>query len=61
MMIHVTAAKYLKDYRLWLKFDNGVSGEIDLESELWSTMFQPLKNQRLFANVSVDQELGTII
>lgn len=28
-MLHVNQAKYLADYRVWLSFDNGVSGEID--------------------------------
>lgn len=29
-MLHVNQAKYLEDYRVWLSFDNGISGEFDL-------------------------------
>ncbi len=60
MIVHVIKAKYLDHYRLWLAFDNGVSGEIDLESELWGAIFEPLKDKKLFAKVSINPEIGTI-
>ncbi|MEO5369143.1 MAG: DUF2442 domain-containing protein [Magnetococcus sp. DMHC-1] len=59
-MLHITDVKYLGDYRLWLRFDNGASGMVELESELWGEMFVPLKDKTSFASVRVDQELGTI-
>jgi hypothetical protein len=40
-MLHVNQEKYLTDYRVWLSFDNNVSGEIDLFPELWGEMFEP--------------------
>jgi hypothetical protein len=61
MIIHVTEVKYLDHYRLWLAFDNGVSGEIDLESILWGDVFAPLKDTALFAKVTVNLEIGTIV
>ncbi len=30
----VVEARYIEDYRVWLKFKNGKSGEIDLSKEL---------------------------
>ncbi|MFL5954513.1 MAG: DUF2442 domain-containing protein [Gaiellaceae bacterium] len=45
-----------------LVFDDGTEREIDLESELWGTMFEPLREDReLFRQVRVDEELGTIV
>lgn len=35
MILHTTEVKYLGGYRLWLAFNNGESGEVDLERELW--------------------------
>jgi hypothetical protein len=49
------------DYRIWLKFADGVEGEVDLETELWGDMFQPLKNKALFAELFLDEELETIV
>ena len=41
MLIHIAEAKHIRDYVLWIKFDNGVEGEIDLSAELWGEMFEP--------------------
>jgi hypothetical protein len=60
MIVYVTEARYLDHYCLWLAFDNGESGEIDLEAELWGTVFAPLKDKNLFSKVSVVPEMGTI-
>ena len=59
-MLHVNQAKYLSDYRVWLSFDNNISGEIDLFPELWGEMFEPLKDKTLFSTVKLDATLKTI-
>jgi hypothetical protein len=59
-MLHVNQAKYLSDYRVWLSFDNNVSGEIDLFHELWGDMFEPLKDKALFSTFRLDAPLKTI-
>ena len=28
-------AKYINAYTIWLRFEDGLEGEVDLESELW--------------------------
>ncbi|WP_428981199.1 DUF2442 domain-containing protein [Marinomonas rhodophyticola] len=32
-MLHITSAKYLSGYKLWIAFDDGTSGEVDLANE----------------------------
>jgi len=44
MFTHVQEAKYIKDYRVWLFFNNGTQGEIDLKPELYGEIFEPLKD-----------------
>jgi hypothetical protein len=61
MLPKLKNAKYLGDYRIWLKFTDGVEGEVDLESELWGEMFQPLKDKARFAELLLDKELETIV
>jgi hypothetical protein len=61
MLPKLREAKYLGDYRVWLKFADGIAGEIDLESELWGEIFEPLKDKAMFANFSLDKELQTIV
>jgi hypothetical protein len=46
-------------YRLWVEFDDGLSGSIDLTPDLHGPMFEPLKDVRFFAQVRVD-EFGVV-
>lgn len=61
MLPKLREAKYRRDYCIWLKFADGVEGEVDLEAELWGDVFQPLKDKARFAEFSLDKELGTIV
>ena len=54
MILHTTEVKPLAAYRLFLAFNNGEAGEVDLESELWGEMFEPLKDKALFATARQD-------
>jgi hypothetical protein len=56
----VQSIKYLSDYKLWLRFNDGKEGIVDLEAELWGEVFEPLKNKRLFSKVYIDPESKTI-
>ena len=54
-------AQYRRDYRIWLKFADGVEGEVDLEGELWGEVFEPLKDKTRFAEFALNEELETIV
>jgi hypothetical protein len=54
----IAEAKYAGDYRIWLRFADGVEGEVNLESELWGEMFEPLK--ALVARLQLYPERSTI-
>jgi hypothetical protein len=62
MLRDVTEVKSIGGYRLWLRFDDGVQGEVDLEPHLtFEGVFAPLRDQSYFDQVKVDTELGTLI
>ena len=61
MFLHVLDAKYVRDYVLWLRFNDGTEGEIDLSCELDGEMFAPLKDKGLFRQFRVDEELETVV
>ncbi|MBK1640793.1 hypothetical protein CKO12_02635 [Chromatium okenii] len=54
MFIHVTSAQYLKDYKIWLSFSDGAQGEIDLSSELFGEVFEPLKEIKFFKSFELE-------
>ena len=61
MFFHVREAKHLHGYVIWLKFNDGAEGEIDLESELAGEVFGPLRDPALFRQFTVDPEVQTIV
>jgi hypothetical protein len=60
MILHVAGAKYLGDFRVRVSFNNGQEGIADLREALRGPMFEPLKDESLFAQLSVDAELDTL-
>ena len=60
MFICVEEVKYLEDYKVELKFNDGKKGVVDLQSELYGAMFEPLKDKSIFSKVRVDKDLETI-
>ncbi len=60
MILHTIEVKYLGDYRLFLVFNNGESGQVDLRQELWGEMFEPLKYKAQFATVYQHPVMKTV-
>ncbi|MGJ8647094.1 MAG: DUF2442 domain-containing protein [Marinomonas colpomeniae] len=60
-MLHIKSARYLSGYTLWIAFDDGSEGEVDLNGKLKGSMFEPLNDITEFQKVTVDPELETIV
>ncbi|HJD62294.1 MAG TPA: DUF2442 domain-containing protein [Rickettsia endosymbiont of Degeeriella rufa] len=60
-MLHVISVKYIDNYYLQLSFDDGTRGNINLYKNLVGSVFEPLKDKNLFAEVTLDEELQTIV
>ena len=61
IMNDVVEVRYLRDYTVWLRFEDGTAGEADLRESLRGPVFQPLHNLEYFKQVRVDAEIGTIV
>lgn len=61
MIPRVIEARYVDGYTIWLRFNDGVEGEIDLKKELWGPIFEPLKDPDRFRQFTVHPELHTIV
>jgi hypothetical protein len=53
MFVHVEEAKYLSDYKVWVRFKDGAVGEVDLADELWGPVFGPLRDLEQFKKLAV--------
>jgi hypothetical protein len=60
-MLEVVRAQYQDGYRIWLEFDDGVSGVVDLSDALWGPMFEPLKDIDRFKRFAVSDVLHTLV
>ncbi|HSP33884.1 MAG TPA: DUF2442 domain-containing protein [Thermoanaerobaculia bacterium] len=60
-MVDVIDVRYVRGYVLWLKFEDGSDGEVDLSSSLRGPVFEALKDIDYFRQVQVNPELGTIV
>lgn len=60
MFLHITQVSCAGPYRLRLRFDNGITKEVDLSDELHGEVFEPLKDLDFFQRVSVNPETRTI-
>ena len=61
-MSDVVKVRALGGYRLWLEFDDGDGGEVDLEPLLqpFENLFAALRDPAYFAKVELSRTLGTI-
>ena len=53
MFPHVVEARYVRDYVIWLRFDDDTSGEVDLFEELDGPIFGPLLDLQHFKRFSI--------
>ena len=61
MILHVVDVKYVRDYIIWVRFNDGIDGEVDLSADLEGEVFGSLKDKDLFKTVKVDPLLQTIV
>lgn len=62
VLVDVVEARAVGGHRLFLRFADGVAGEVDLDRLVrWEGVFEPLRDPRRFARVRVDVELGTVV
>jgi hypothetical protein len=61
MLVDVIEVRYVRDFVIWVQFEDGAAGTIDLSGELYGPVFELLKDVNFFQQVRVDPELGTIV
>jgi hypothetical protein len=60
MILHTTEVKPLPGYRLFLRFNNGAAGEVDLSAELEGDVFEPLRDPAMFATAGQHPVMRTV-
>lgn len=60
MIPKLKSIEYLGGYRLYLEFEDGKKGEIDLQDQLWGHVFEPLRELDEFKRFEVHPEMQTL-
>jgi len=61
MLYDIVDVKMLEGKRIWLRFDDGLEGEVDVaRTAALEGVFAPLVDQGEFERIFVDKETGTV-
>lgn len=60
MILHTTEVTPLSGYRLFLRFNNGATGEVDLSAELDGEVFEALRDPAMFATAQQHPIMRTV-
>lgn len=62
MLKDIVEVRPLGGHRLYLRFEDGVAGEVDFARRLrFEGVFAPLRDPAIFARVRIHPELGTLV
>jgi len=61
MLPRLIDARYIGGHRVWLRFDDGAAGEVDLAADLQGPVFEPLQNVETFRRFQLHAQLRTLV
>jgi hypothetical protein len=59
-LVLITDVEVIGDHRLRLTFEDGTVGDVSYVGRRWTGVLEPLKDPQVFAEVTVDRQMGTI-
>ena len=60
-LYHVLEAQHRGGFVVWLRFHDGIEGEIDLGPELYGPVFEPLRDPAVFSQFTIDPLFHTLV
>ena len=54
MFLHVVNARHVEGHRIYLEFNDGTAGEVDLWQSLTGPIFEPLHDVEYFRKFSIE-------
>ena len=60
-MLEVTNARHQEGFKIWVEFNDGTSGTVDLSDALWGPVFEPLRDVERLKRFSVSDVLHTVV
>lgn len=60
MIPKLESVEHVEGYTIHVKFGDGTEADIDLKTEIWGEVFEPLKDPEVFRRFKLDEELNTV-
>jgi hypothetical protein len=60
MLDRIVAAEARPEYRLWMRFEDGLEGEVSVAHLVGRGVFAAWADESVFAKVFIDEESGTV-
>ncbi|MGH7468094.1 MAG: DUF2442 domain-containing protein [Longimicrobiales bacterium] len=60
MLYRIVEVRVRPNYRVWIRFEDGVEGEVDLSDLVGRGVFASWNDPARFAKVRVDEQSGTL-
>jgi hypothetical protein len=60
MIPKLESAIYVEGHTIRVRFADGIEANIDLQTEIWGEVFEPLEDPDVFRRFELDKELNTI-
>jgi hypothetical protein len=60
-LTRIIDARYVAGHRVWIEFNDGATGEVDLAAELIGPVFAPIKDVATFQRFRLHEELHTLV
>jgi hypothetical protein len=61
MLPRIVDAHYVSGFKIWIRFNDGVEGDVDLSRELTGPIFEPLRDIEAFKRFRLHPELHTLV
>ena len=61
MLPRIVDAHYVSGFKIWIRFNDGVEGDVDLSRELTGPIFEPLRDVEAFKRFRLHPELRTLV
>ena len=61
MLPRIVDAHYVSGFKIWIRFNDGVEGDVDLSRELTGPIFEPLRDVEAFKRFGLHPELRTLV
>ena len=60
-MPRLVEARYVRDFVIWVRFNDGTEGEVDLAGTLHGPVFEPLQDAAYFRSFTLSPDLHTVV